>query len=117
MDTTPETSGGEYLPSPAGCAALWWINVALGVLSAALHWPTSERPLRTPALAGSVALAAGGWGRGLGGDLRSQERGSCREIRRIEPDLLIAGVEQGSNQLPGTESAVVDKVLPFLPPI
>jgi len=25
--------------------AMWWISIALGVLSAALHWPISERPL------------------------------------------------------------------------
>jgi predicted MFS family arabinose efflux permease len=25
--------------------AMWWLSVALGVISAALHWPISEQPL------------------------------------------------------------------------
>lgn len=25
--------------------AMWWLSIALGVLSAALHWPISERPV------------------------------------------------------------------------
>ncbi|MDD9902306.1 MAG: hypothetical protein OXT06_01950 [Rhodospirillaceae bacterium] len=26
--------------------AMWWLNIGLGVLSAALHWPIDERPVR-----------------------------------------------------------------------
>jgi hypothetical protein len=34
---------------------MWWASVALGLLSAALHWPIDERPLARPAVAASVA--------------------------------------------------------------
>ncbi|MGF1610557.1 MAG: MFS transporter, partial [Kiloniellales bacterium] len=30
---------------------MWWASVALGLLSAALHWPIDERPLARPAAA------------------------------------------------------------------
>jgi MFS family permease len=27
--------------------AIWWLVIALGILAAILHWPISERPLRS----------------------------------------------------------------------
>ena len=32
--------------------AMWWLSVALGIASAALHWPIAERPVARPAVAG-----------------------------------------------------------------
>ena len=29
--------------------AMWWLSIALGLLSAALHWPIKERPLAAAA--------------------------------------------------------------------
>lgn len=31
--------------------AMWWLSVALGVISAALHWPIAEQPIARPATA------------------------------------------------------------------
>jgi hypothetical protein len=30
---------------------MWWISIALGLASAALHWPIVEKPVARPALA------------------------------------------------------------------
>jgi predicted MFS family arabinose efflux permease len=30
--------------------AMWWLSIALGILSAALHWPIAEKPVRSAAI-------------------------------------------------------------------
>lgn len=37
--------GGYIFDAVGSYSAMWWINVALALLSAAFHWPISERPV------------------------------------------------------------------------
>ena len=36
---------GLWFDATGSYAAMWWISVALGIASAALHWPIAERPV------------------------------------------------------------------------
>jgi predicted MFS family arabinose efflux permease len=37
--------GGRMFDLTKSYDAMWWISVALGVISALLHWPIKERPV------------------------------------------------------------------------
>ena len=43
--------------------------------------------------------------------MRCQERGSCREAGRIEPDRIVEEVEPGSMEISSSVIAVVVKVI------
>jgi uncharacterized membrane protein len=45
--------GGVLFDLTGNYNAMWWISIALGVVSALLHWPIVEKPVARPA-----ALAA-----------------------------------------------------------
>ncbi|MGE4219496.1 MAG: MFS transporter [Alphaproteobacteria bacterium] len=42
-------AGGFVFDATGSYTLMWWIAVALGVLSSALHWPIDERPVARPA--------------------------------------------------------------------
>ena len=44
--------GGYTFDRTGNYDAVWWVSVALGLISAALHWPIRERPLERAAPAG-----------------------------------------------------------------
>ncbi len=43
--------GGKLFDLTGNYDAMWWISIALGVVSAALHWPIVEKPVARPLLA------------------------------------------------------------------
>lgn len=49
--------GGAAFDTWGSYDAIWWLAIALGLLSAALHWPIDERPVEQ-ALAGAGSLSA-----------------------------------------------------------
>jgi predicted MFS family arabinose efflux permease len=42
--------GGLLFDLTGGYDAMWWISIALGLVSALLHWPIVEKPVFRPAL-------------------------------------------------------------------
>ena len=38
--------GGRIYDMTQSYAAMWWISIALGLLSALLNWPIEEKPVR-----------------------------------------------------------------------
>jgi predicted MFS family arabinose efflux permease len=49
--------GGYVYDLPGSYNRMWWLSVALGLASAALHWPIDERPVAR--LRPASALGAG----------------------------------------------------------
>ncbi len=49
--------GGRLFDLTKSYDAMWWLSVALGVISALLHWPISERPVPRVAAASAVNRA------------------------------------------------------------
>lgn len=43
--------GGKLFDLQGNYDMMWWISIALGLASAALHWPIVEKPVARPALA------------------------------------------------------------------
>jgi len=43
--------GGRLFDLLGNYNAMWWISIALGIISALLHWPIIEKPVARPALA------------------------------------------------------------------
>ena len=43
--------GGRLFDLQGSYDMMWWLSIALGVLSALLHWPIVEKPVNRPALA------------------------------------------------------------------
>ena len=43
--------GGVLFDMTGGYDAMWWIAIALGIVSALLHWPIVEKPVARPSLA------------------------------------------------------------------
>ncbi|MFQ5972872.1 MAG: MFS transporter [Alphaproteobacteria bacterium] len=41
--------GGLVFDQTGSYTVVWWVSVALGLMSALVHWPIDERPLRRPA--------------------------------------------------------------------
>ena len=47
--------GGKLFDLQGNYDMMWWISIALGVISALLHWPIVERPVARPQFAAQPA--------------------------------------------------------------
>ena len=43
--------GGRLFDLQGNYDMMWWLSIALGIVSALLHWPIVEKPVARPALA------------------------------------------------------------------
>ena len=100
--------GGLLFDLTGGYDAMWWISIALGLVSALLHWPIVEKPVARPMLASRMtawlALPASV------GRRRAGRRADRRVVRPVgterpglpgRPDRGLLPVEPHKCQIPG----------------
>ena len=51
--------GGKLFDLQGNYDTMWWISIALGVVSALLHWPIVEKPVARPQFARAARMTSG----------------------------------------------------------